>query len=345
MIPSLTPDYVTRCLRERGGLGRGSVTAVIPGSADDGFIRFTVMYDGKSPPDLPAALLVKLNAKGGGYGASEAILYDRIAPGIDVPFTPPTYDVGYDDASGHCYVLQADLSGSHAEAVTEARPPTIETLGGIVDGVARVHAACWGAGAIVDEPTFVQARGDIVSMAQASPLADLREICGRLRSDRLPRLFKIAGAELEPEWQALCAGAIDAWPDLLAARIDGGPLTLMHGDLHPWNVFVPLDGDGPPLIFDWELLVRGIGAYDVSYLILRCRLDPETRRTFETSLLQRYHRQLVDHGVSDYTLDDCREDYRLSILANIAPPLVWGRTRNLSTTIEAYHDWDCGALL
>jgi hypothetical protein len=157
-------------------------------------------------------------------------------------------------------------------------------------------------------------------------------------------MFKGVHAELQPEWLDVCMTAISSWPDVIRDRFAGPNLTLIHADLHPWNVFVPKDGSGPPLIFDWELLCRGLGVYDVAYLIIRCRLDPPLRRAVGTELIARYHTRLCESGVTGYSLDDCRSDYRFSIIPNILPPLAWGRPRNLASTMEAFLDWECEAL-
>ena len=135
------------------------------------------------------------------------------------------------------------------------------------------------------------------------------------------------------------------WPDFYAARFLKDHMTLIHADLHPWNIFIPVDGSGFPRIFDWELLCRGLGVYDVSYLIIRCRLGPETRRRFEDALIPRYCERLAALGVADYDVDTCRRDYRLSIIPNILPPLAWQRPHNLVATMEAFFDWKCEELL
>ena len=57
-------------------------------------------------------------------------------------------------------------------------------------------------------------------------------------------MFKIALSELPQEWMDVCQAAITTWPDVIQGRFNGPNLTLIHADLHPWNIFVPKDEDG-----------------------------------------------------------------------------------------------------
>ncbi len=344
MIPTVTPEWLTERLREMGALPSGSATGVWPGDPEsDVLLPFEVLYSSDAPANAPRHLLIKANTKGDSYGECEARLYGDILTNESDPPVPPTYDVRFDAKTRNSYLLQEDLRPTHRLAVREDAPPTIDGIGAIVDQVARVHALCWNR-SFIDEPLFVEPRNDIIAMSQATSSEGLRAATDEILRNQLPRLFKTA-EDLPAEWLSTCRHAIERWPDLYTSRIATRNLTLIHADLHPWNVFVPIDGSGPPRIFDWELLCRGLGVYDVSYLIIRCRLDPETRREFEAAFIPRYHERLVTLGVSDYTLDACHEDYRFSIVPNILPPLAWQRPHNLVSTMEAFSDWDCGDLV
>lgn len=342
-IPTITPDWLTDRLRAHGALPTGRVTGVWPGEpGSDVLLPFEVLYSPDAPADTPRHLLIKANTKGDSYGECEARLYGDILGNEQDPPVPPTYDVRFDDAARNSYLLQDDLRATHRLAVTDDVPPTIDGIGAIIDQIARVHALCWNR-PFIDEPLFVAPRNDIIAMSQATSSGGLTQASDEILRNQLPRMFKTPDS-LPAEWLAICGRAIERWPELYASRIARKDLTLIHADLHPWNVFAPIDGSGPPLIFDWELLCRGLGVYDVSYLIIRCRLHPEARRRFEDLLIPRYHDRLCTLGVTGYNLETCRDDYRLSILANILPPLAWQRPHNLVSTMEAFFDWTCEAL-
>ena len=302
-------------------------------------IRFGAVFTSDTPPSVPRAYLIKTN-DGFPHARTEACFYRDIATLLDNPPIPPTFDIGYDEQNEKFYVLQADLSETHVTALNQTREPTIENLAPIVDEIARVHAACWDRDVIEDD-IYLTPRRDICDMAQAGREEDLQASSERILQDRLPRIFKIAPDDLPGSWLDICRTAISSWPDAFVRRCEAGNLTLIHADLHPWNVLVPHSETGPPIILDWELLCRGLGIFDITYLILRCRLEAAERRTMEEKLIARYHNRICELGVEGYDLETCRQDYRLSIVANILPPLAWGRPRNLQSTMEAFFDWDC----
>ena len=65
------------------------------------------------------------------------------------------------------------------------------------------------------------------------------------------------------------------------------------------------------ILIDWQMATYARCVIDVAGWI-RGQLEPEIRRTTETQLLQLYHDALVANGVKDYTLEQCRADYRLA---------------------------------
>lgn len=343
MIPALTAEYLDARLRSAGVLSDGHVTAIVPGDMSGNLLRFDGIFTPDTPQTVPRHYLIKTNLKGYPHATAEARFYRDIGTRLADPPLPGTYDLGYDEEQAHCYVLQTDLSYTHTTALHDERDPTVENLGDIVDQIAQIHAVCWNQ-PLIEDDLFVCSRDDICDMAQAGLPEDLRGSCRKILTDRLPRMFRINGHDMPESWETLCHTAIETWPDTILPRYDRSHLTLIHADLHPGNVLVPADEKGPPLIIDWELLCRGLGIFDVSYLVIRSKLDPPTRRIIEEELIERYCTRLTELGVTGYDLDTCRNDYRLSIVANILPPLAWRRPLNLKATMEAFLDWDCAEL-
>ncbi len=76
-------------------------------------------------------------------------------------------------------------------------------------------------------------------------------------------------------------------------HLAAGPVTLVHHDCHPGNLYW---SDGRPGLLDWQLVRIGEGVGDVAYL-LATALEPETRRSAESDLLAAYARALAAHGV------------------------------------------------
>ena len=93
-----------------------------------------------------------------------------------------------------------------------------------------------------------------------------------------------------------------------------GPQTLLHGDPHLGNTYTLPGGRGG--LLDWQLMMRGSWAHDVTYR-LTTALDVETRRREERGLLAHYLEQLGRRGVDEVpALDDAWERYRRTV--------VWG---------------------
>jgi aminoglycoside phosphotransferase (APT) family kinase protein len=77
-------------------------------------------------------------------------------------------------------------------------------------------------------------------------------------------------------------------PELASAcnRLDeiGPDPTLVHGDLHPWNVAV---GAGGPIVYDWSDAAVGHPFIDLPVFVRRAE-DPAVRRTLRSAYLARW---------------------------------------------------------
>jgi aminoglycoside/choline kinase family phosphotransferase len=110
--------------------------------------------------------------------------------------------------------------------------------------------------------------------------------------------------------------------DTAIARFTDAPRTLLHGDFRADNLLFDDRGDGSPEAWaiDWQLAAWGRGAYDLA-LFCAGSLETDVRRRIEADLIAAYHRALVTHGVTAYSLEDCRRDYRLGHVLNLPNPV------------------------
>ena len=69
------------------------------------------------------------------------------------------------------------------------------------------------------------------------------------------------------------------------------------------------------------------------------------RAALEKRLLPLYHDLLIEHGIQNYSLDDCLFDYRLCLLANIPHALSWETFSYLESAMRAFQEWECDQLL
>ena len=82
-----------------------------------------------------------------------------------------------------------------------------------------------------------------------------------------------------PSAACCISGCCDAAPRLLARP---QPQTIVHGDAHAWNCFLPT-GPGEPRLFDWDAWRIDHASDDLAYL-MAVHWYPDQRRAFEARL-------------------------------------------------------------
>ncbi len=139
-----------------------------------------------------------------------------------------------------------------------------------------------------------------------------------------PAMVEFATGAYAQIWPACAAAFEDSLPteavrlggqlaDILGDmmnRVAAPPFTLVHGDARHENLlFDPADESAPPYVVDWQFVARGRGVMDVAYYLTQSG-PPDIAAAHERALVERYHDELCRGGVSDYSLEDCWEDYR-----------------------------------
>ena len=129
-------------------------------------------------------------------------------------------------------------------------------------------------------------------------------------------------------------------------------MTVVQGDAHYWNCFLPKDGGCDVRFFDWDCWRVDVGTDDLAYMIA-LHWYPDRRKILERSLLDLYHATIAAHGVTRYDRRSLDADYRLSVLWQIAtpvwqsngniPPVIWWN--NLERIMLAVDDLGCRDLL
>ena len=80
---------------------------------------------------------------------------------------------------------------------------------------------------------------------------------------------------------------------------NSAPVTLFHGDVHLENILYSPVPEARPILIDWQLAGRGLGANDVSYFLVGS-LSVSDRRAHECELLRHYFEKLVFHLCSQF---------------------------------------------
>lgn len=341
----LTPQWLTDCLRRNGYLARGEVVSVTlkePFGRNPKFfiMPFEVAYSSDAPESMPQKLVIKSNRKN--WGMIEATFYSEIAPVMADPPVPSSYHVAFDDETGFFHLILEDVRCTHM--MTEAAPDKTQ-FEAIVDELLKIHTYWWNDPRI-QQTDFAQIRGGMAGMAQVASPEEIQQQC-QLYAKDLPQRFSQFDEPVPRGWQTICESAIASWGNLFVERTsEKKGITLIHGDCHPWNIFLPRNPTtNQPILFDWEDCACGIGLHDLAYMLIKCRFPSETRQELEKVLIRRYYEGLLEYGIEDYTWENCLRDYRLSVIFNLHPPLIRGRIRELEAVIDAFESWSCAELL
>jgi hypothetical protein len=340
-------DQLTDALRRSGVLGDGRVSDVAVESSRatilSQIIRLRLTYDGVAP-HAPSSVIFKtghpdrIRDRWSG-GRQEVAFYTHVASTMPGRLIPRCFGGRFDEETKTWHLLLEDLTDSHVIATAWPLPPTMEQCASIVEARARFHAAWW------DNPRLGNSLG-AWSDAEATDryLQNLAEQVTRF-ADRL-------GDNLPRERRELYERLLGAAPRLLARYHTHRNLTIVQGDAHVWNSFLPRDGGDDVRFFDWDSWRIGAGSADLAYM-MAIHWYPDRRVRCEPLLLDRYHAALVSHGVDGYDRHALDDDYRMSVLWQIAtpvwqsayniPPVIWWN--NLERVLLAVDDLGCRDLL
>jgi hypothetical protein len=345
-LPSATrADVITEALRRSGVLGAaaavGNVTveSVRPTILSRIF-RLRLAYDG-SAGAAPSSLILKtvLPERANSTwraGRQEVAFYRDVAAGMAAGHVPRCFDAQWDAASNDWHLLLEDLTDSHTAPTAWPLPPTETQCEQIMDARARCHAAWWN-----------DSRLGVSIGVPRDP-----EAIPRMLADLARHLAAIA-MHLPSERRALYERLFAVAPGLLQASYrDRRNLTLIHGDAHVWNCFMPRGGGDDVRLFDWDSWRLGVAATDLAYM-MAIHWYPDRRRHLERRLLDRYHATLLASGVHGYDREALALDYRWAVLWQITtplwqaayaiPPLIWWN--NMERVLLAVDDLACADLL
>lgn len=342
---NMTADWLTRELRDAGYLLAGSVVAleVEPWREK----RLSRLYRLRATYDragwLPSSYVMKLSRPDATSSTAsrrrwkEHEFYHQVAPAMEHPPIPRQFSAAHDAPRQRSHLLLDDLSESHARPPAPL-PPTLEQARGDVDCLASIHAWWWA------HPELADVAAERHEGWRVGRTAATRRNLARFMDDYERHLPATVHVALE----TACAG----WPAILR-RSAAAPLTVVHGDAHPWNFLTPLDpNDAETRLLDWEGWSIEPGPHDLASL-LALHLPGDVRHAHEDELLERYLLRLQGLGVSGYGPDACRLDYRLAVARRVLSPVgMWARGSQarswwpiLERVSAAFHDLSCEEVL
>jgi thiamine kinase-like enzyme len=344
--PAANAECLTKALRKSGALLHGSVRrSAVVSSAEklrSHTLRLRLDYEGLVG-DAPDTIILKMGHLDGAGRSSyanrkEMAFYRDVAPALPERLVPRCFEVVEAGETSTWHLLLEDLTESHFIATEWPLPPSLGQYEAITQAQARFHAAWWG------NPQLGVSVGRFVD--------DWNGVLQSL-TEQFARFIDRYGELLPPERRDLYERLFDRAPRLLERQQSGRNLTLVHGDAHPWNFFLPRPGIGAGVrLIDWEDWGIDTATDDLAYMMAMLWY-PDRRHRMERPLLDLYHAALLAHGVSGYDRQGLHDDYRLSVLWLITRPIrqavnniaarVWWN--NLERIMLAVDDLGCRDLL
>jgi len=280
----ITVDWLNNVLAPAGSGGRLISIEVDPDYGGPSLLgkiaRVRLNY--ATPGCEPSSVIVKFQAQSSDW---EAQIY-RLLAEKHVRSVPKLFG-----AFERGTLVMEDVSP--AQSGSQLEGCSLPQVRDVLALLADIHARFWGAPrAPMPEPGQFAA---VIRFNMAQ--------CWELFKHKYRELLADAAADFAWLWQHA---------DAVAAHRLAEPITLFHGDVHPENLLFCQERQGKPVLIDWQLAGRGLGANDVSFFLVKSMTTAQ-RRANEERLLQDYFGLLPRQALSGYTFGDFKLDYRACV--------------------------------
>jgi hypothetical protein len=318
----ITVEWLNEVLHENGFLGNSNIVSlkhevIGVGEGYTGDIaRIYLTYDNDSQ-QLPSTIIAKLPTSFEPARSMclqlriyerEIQFYNEIASSSPIR-TPQCY-FGDFDSENEKYVLLLEDCAKYSQPNPESRSINYEHAQALTLAIAEFHARWWDDAKLTSFSALFQPN-EWLKDDDISVFKQIWETCSA-RED-----FKHGLSEDGFKASRILYEKFH----LIKEIIPQNKLTIVHSDLQVDNVFIDdNDKKRPVIIFDWATPRVWRGAADISRL-LGTSLDVDMRRGTEKDLIQLYFNRLIEHGVSDYTYQECWEDYLKGYLCFTVFPL------------------------
>ena len=310
-VGDIDATWLTTALRAAGALDDSATVVSVtcePVAAGVGFMgevaRIVPEYDGGTGP---RSIIAKIPTQDPNVRAllaparvfeREARFYIDLAPQLQMVPTAVHVAADFDDDD---YVLLLDDLG-HLRTGDQIAGANVEEAAAALGCLARLHATFWRSPRL-DDLTWMP-RIDDPGM----------KIGREIYAASLPTFLDVFGHAIEPA-NADTVARFGANVHQLMDRFGAMPTTVVHFDYRLDNLFFDDAAAGADAVtmIDFQASCKGGAAYDVGYFLSQ-NVSTETRRAHEEDLLRVYHSELIAGGVSDYSFEQLRADYRVGVL-------------------------------
>jgi hypothetical protein len=308
---AITPKWLTAVLHEAGALDHAQVRSIQSapvgqlGFGGKQIRRLQISYD-KAESGPPRSLVAKFSAPNPealamahsmGFYEREIGFYRELAAECPVR-TPRCYFGEVEMDSGASLLLLEDLSWMHN---LNSAGGSVEEAELVIRQLGKLHAAWWG-DARLDQIPWLAMKG--MMTPEQAPLVFTQSWESFLGKLSIPVTEELLAAG------EVCRRYLRA---VSVAMYSGPPRTLIHNDVQGNNLLVAADSEPSLAVLDWQLTTAARPAPDLARFLVGY-LDIADRRGHEDRLLQIYHSLLTERGVTDYSLEQCRDDYRMALV-------------------------------
>ena len=289
--------------------------------------------------DLPERVVIKTmllfpHAPDAMY-LNEVRFYQKIRPFLDIE-TPQSYGSAFDEQTGRFGVILEDLRVRGARFPNATTPISLSVIKYLVKILASLHAQFWMSPIFKTDLNWLSTPCS-GGMSEVFKLTGFEYLGRRMAKDEFKaELISPLHTTIEDLWSKL-------WK--VQELLEQEPTTVLHGDPHIGNTYL-LPGDKAGLL-DWQLMIRGCWAHDLTYLLVT-GLDTEGRRKHEREFIELYLAELKQNGVaSPPDFKSAWEMYRRAVIWGlvigwlITPPINYGQqitTANIKRLVAAAQD-------
>jgi hypothetical protein len=347
-LTELTPDVLSAALAGHApGVVVERVDIVAAKRCGDGVastadrVVLDLTYADGTGGDLPRRLVLKTmlatpHAPAAMY-ENEVRFYRELRSELAIE-APTAFASHFDETSGRFGLLLEDLTARSAHFPSAVEAVGLDHVRSLLGHLATLHARFWNSPRFDDDLAWV-------ATPMSGGMFEVFDLIGlELIEDQVARhpfkqeMIAPLGRSLGQLWELL-------WQ--VQRRHCEAPTTLLHGDPHLGNSYLlPDDRAG---LLDWQLMMRGSWAHDVTYLIVTA-LHPDVRRHHERELLAWYLDRLAANGVADppsadAAFEQCRTAALWGLVIGwlICPPENYGQPiteANIARTVTAVTDYD-----
>ena len=308
-IPNQVDDITADWLNDRLGDGFGTIAAVEMEHIGEGIGilgevgRLKLSYvDGESGPATLIAKCQSLHPENVGLSSvmgfylREVSVYQSLAN--EFPIATPACHVAEVAEGGAPFVLiLEEVTGTRM--IDQIEGATLEDTKLVAATVAALHAHYWD-NEQLEQLAWLPPMNNPLYQGAASMIAANWDQFVTTWADKVP-------ADVLDR----CPEMTDRYLELLAWLDQTRPKTFCHIDCRAENYL--FDAPGAPItVVDFQLSVQHIGTFDLAYF-LGMSVTIENRRAWEQEVLQHYHAALVAGGVTDYSFEQCWDDYRFCL--------------------------------